>query len=608
MRNRNDVQDKPDAVKRPAARWSSVLRAALAASVFVCLAWSVVAVSAVARAADAPAARIGRHLQAGEFGPALALAHAVAQPAERDSLLATIATAQARAGARAAALGTLAALQNDHLRTSTLDQLASSAAAATAVRGAAAVPPGAAGGGSLADFDTLIDLITSTISPQSWDTVGGPGAIDAFPGGVYVDTGGVLRRIAPGRPAADLDLLRTAALSAGDNRDVRRTSVLRKVSLTRLEKSAQFRAAFGQAPDEEMQNLAGLHKIQYVFLYPESRDIVIAGPAGAWEADREGRKCHIESGEPTLQLDDFVVLLRNARQQGGRFGCSITPRRENLAATQDFLNESAKTPLKPGQRESWLARIRQLMGKQDITVEGLDPQTRVARVLVEADYRMKLVGLGLEDGVLGVTSYLESVPVPDRGTPAPMSVLRWWFTMDYPALRATPDRTAFALRGTGVRVLSENELLTHRGERIHTGTSDELNEQFAHSFTQHFAQLAAKYPIYADLRNVFDLALVAALLEAEDVAHRCAWPAIHFADADRYRVARAAAPTEVETVIHHRLIGQKHIVAGVSGGVAADARQYVRNEVIEVDDYGTLQAGHTVSMPRDLPADAWWWD
>ena len=47
------------------------------------------------------------------------------------------------------------------------------------------------------------------------------------------------------------------------------------------------------------------------------------------------------------------------------------------------------------------------MGKQDITVEGLDPQTRAARVIVEADYRMKLVGMGLEEGVLGVTSYLE---------------------------------------------------------------------------------------------------------------------------------------------------------------------------------------------------------
>jgi hypothetical protein len=488
------------------------------------------------------------------------------------------------------------------VRTYALDQLTGSTAAGDPAEA------GAAGGATQADFDTLIDLITSTISPQSWDTVGGPGAIDSFPTGVWVDTSGLMRRARTGATATELAAVRDQALSADDNRDARRASVLRKVSLTRLEKHVQFRAALGQSPIEEMKNLAGLHKVKYVFLYPESRDIVIAGPAGPWVADEDGRCRNADSGEPVLQLDDFVVVLRNARQAGGRFSCSITPRRENLAATQTYLNESAKTPLKPGQRDSWLAQIRRLMGKQDITVEGIDPRTRVARVIVEADYRMKLVGMGLEDGVLGVTSYLDSVPVPKDGAPAPMSVLRWWFTMNYEALRATPGHEAFELRGPGVQVLSENEMLTQRGERIHTGTADELNEQFAHSFTKHFAQLAAKYPIYADLRNVFDLALVAGLIVAEDVPNRLDWPAVHFAEATRYRVQFGMAPTEVETVINHRVIGQKHIVAGVSGGVSANASQYLQKPAMVIDDYGALQAGHTASGPRDLPEDAWWWD
>lgn len=41
--------------------------------------------------------------------------------------------------------------------------------------------PGGAGGAALADFDTLIDLITTTIAPDSWDEVGGPGAVESFP-------------------------------------------------------------------------------------------------------------------------------------------------------------------------------------------------------------------------------------------------------------------------------------------------------------------------------------------------------------------------------------------------------------------------------------------
>jgi hypothetical protein len=61
-----------------------------------------------------------------------------------------------------------------------------------------------------------------------------------------------------------------------------RSSALRKVSLTRLERELQIRAARGLPADEELQALAGLQRIQYVFVYPESGDVVLAGPAGDW--------------------------------------------------------------------------------------------------------------------------------------------------------------------------------------------------------------------------------------------------------------------------------------------------------------------------------------
>ena len=39
---------------------------------------------------------------------------------------------------------------------------------------------GGLGGGSQADFDSLIDLIMSTIEPDSWADVGGPGSIEVL--------------------------------------------------------------------------------------------------------------------------------------------------------------------------------------------------------------------------------------------------------------------------------------------------------------------------------------------------------------------------------------------------------------------------------------------
>ncbi len=48
------------------------------------------------------------------------------------------------------------------------------------LQSAVAGGPGGLGGGAEADFDSLIELITSTVKPTTWDEVGGPGSIAQF--------------------------------------------------------------------------------------------------------------------------------------------------------------------------------------------------------------------------------------------------------------------------------------------------------------------------------------------------------------------------------------------------------------------------------------------
>jgi hypothetical protein len=69
-----------------------------------------------------------------------------------------------------------------------------------------------------------------------------------------------------------------------------------------------------------------------------------------------------------------------------------------------------------------------------------------------------------------------------------------------------------------------------------------------------------------------------------------------------------AAPTHTESVVNHRVIGTKTIVAGISGGVTVDPRQLVKSEQIKTDTYGVLKGEHKESAPANLPAGAWWWD
>ncbi len=550
-------------------------------------------------AAD-PAADVQARLAAGEFGPALAAANSAKDSAVRDKLLAAVASKQANAGARMAALNTAGDISSDLERKAALGSMAASGNASPNN------PVGARGGSSGADFDSLIDLIIATIKPDSWDDVGGPGAIDSFEGGVYVDTAGLMKKLPPNTDRS-LIAVHRAGQAGAEHSNPHRDATLRKVSLTRLEREVQLLHAQGRNPSDAMQTLAGLKRIKYILIYPESGDIVLAGPAGDWHRDGEGRYVDT-SGAPVLNLDDLVVTLRNAFTQHGRFGCSINPRQDNLAAAKAVQEKWSQQPLKPGQRDKWLSEFRSAMGRQDIVIYGIDPRTRAGRILIEADYRMKLVGIGLEEGTLGVKSYLSSIEIGKDGNPPPLNVLRWWFTLNYDALSATDKRDAFELRGPGVKVLSENEMLTERGERVHTGGSDELTKGFADSFTKHFDKLSTKYPIYAELRNVFDLSLVAAVLQSHDLPGQVGWHMTHFGPQGEYAPTLGSAPTEVESVMNHRIIGGRHVVAAVSGGVRVETDNLATREAVKTDTYGLMSSERGASKPKEMVRRAWWWD
>jgi hypothetical protein len=574
------------------------IRALLAGGLLLLAAWSAVPPVVSAQVANDPNQQVQAHIAAGEFGPARNAALAAGEPRLRDRLLGDIAAAQARNGAQQGSLATATDIGSDLARSGALEQIRNAGASRWFGRG----------GGVQADFDPLIDLITSTIEPDSWQDVGGPGSVNGFDGGVRVDSLGLLRRI-PARTDAALQSVRTSAAKVLSTTNPRKSSGMRKISLNRLERELQLRYAAGQQPDETMKLLAGLQRIKYILVYPETGDLVIAGPAGDWRQNAEGRWVDAEKQRPIVQLDDLVVAFRNAYGKEGKFGCSINPTKTGLAEAQ-AVNErwSKKGGIRSSsQREDFLEEFRAGLGKQDIVVYGIDPQTRAARVMVEADYRMKLVGMGLEEGTLGVTSYLAAID-PKRDDLNNLSVLRWWFTLNYDALRATEGRDGFELRGPGVKVLSENELLTEAGDRVHTGRSSEPTSEFATSFTKHFDVLAAKYPIYAELRNVFDLALVAGVVRSHDLPSQVKWHLTHFGPEGTYEPELDVAPTKVDSIINHRIINGNQLIAGVSGGVTVDARSLTAVSAVKTDDYGLLKSERKASAPKNLPRNAWWWD
>ncbi len=131
------------------------------------------------------------------------------------------------------------------------------------------------------------------------------------------------------------------------DQDLARSSPLRKVSLVRLLEAWQQGAAEGLPPTEAMRHLAGLARVDYLVLDEPTGDVILAGPAGPWVVNPEGRTVLAETGRPVLWLDDLVVLLRNAFQRRGQFMCAITPTREGLARA-GLCRGGRPTPAAPG--------------------------------------------------------------------------------------------------------------------------------------------------------------------------------------------------------------------------------------------------------------------
>ena len=547
--------------------------------------------------ADAPRAgearrKIEKQVAFGEFGAAIDAARNVADPDERANLLGMIANAQLKAGDASAARGT----------TRQMDQSQRLQAAGQQAR------QQALSGGVNADFQSLMTLIETETSGPWLNTGGEGGTMTEYLNGVAVSPNGLLSSLKKEEHTGRLKALGVVARKADLNAEVAQQSDLRFVSLTQLEREASKRLAEGRPIVETMKNLAGITQLKYVVVDPKSRDVLIGGPSEAWKYDSNGNPIGVKSGRPTLQLDDLVTVLRTFSNDGPQnFGCSFNPRQEGLQQLQAFVEKSNnRGPLDSGAVKGWVNQLQSKLGPQDIELWGVPRDSRVARVVTEADYRLKMIGIGKLEGGPHVPSIFELLTVEEQKS-SKLDALRWWLTMKYDAILHSPDHNVFEIQGPSVQCLSENQYLTEKGERVGTGQADATNRTFAMNFTNHYAELAQRDIAFADLQNVFDLALVAALLKNEGIANRIGWEAGSFASHGMYEPAVYAAPREVESVANHRVYRGKDIVVQVAGGVRGDLMSVVRNREV-MKSSTTLKDMTAHADPSNQPQGRWWWD
>ena len=462
-----------------------------------------------------------------------------------------------------------------------------------------------AGGGAQTDFQTLINLIVEQTSPPAtWEQDGGDfGTITQFDQGVFFGTPlmatALMMRYDNSRLLAAAELARTA----NPNDDVQESSELRLVSLPRLEQHVKSLIAAGQPIPDDVACLAGLTEVQFLFVFPDSQDVVIGGPAGAWKNADDQRTVSVSNGHPTLRFDDLVTLSRTFEQGGsGFFRCSIDPKPEQVKAVRDY---AAKMELTSGNVGAVTEKLEEMLGLQNVIVQGIPQDSRVASVIVEADYQMKLIGIGEREGAAGMKSYFDLLSRAERKGAA-MDALRWWMTVGYDSIQVSPDRQSFEFSGKAVQCQSENQLVAADGSRQATGKADNANTEFARLFTEHLPELSSQDVVFADLQNVFDLGLATALVHTMGLNRQVGWQPEVLSASGNYSPAPVEVPAELMTAASSRVYNGREIVIQVAGGVRGDLRSVVKNpDNFEVSAEVVKKAIESNPVGQ---SGRWWWD
>ena len=305
-------------------------------------------------------------------------------------------------------------------------------------------------------------------------------------GGVVIDAEGVLQADFSRKEAATLAEKRMQAFAQEHLPvDLAPFTELRKVSLRGLE--AELTKA--GSPSElrpEAKYLYGLQRIDYIFIDAAGGDVVLAGPAEGFAPDRGGRMIGLTTGRPPLPLDDLLVALHWAQESGGRgdIGCSIDPDPGRWAEMTAWVQANSNAVTR-GAAESRFDTMAGILGRMPITVFGVAAETHFARVLVEADYRMKLIAMGVErPNIKGLRSHLSLL------TPQENSLQRWWFAPLYEPIEADEAGLSFGIRGQRTQLFGQDEWGDGRGRRSAAELTRTSTQKFAQGFTEHIPELA----------------------------------------------------------------------------------------------------------------------
>ena len=428
-----------------------------------------------------------------------------------------------------------------------------------------------------------VAALSTVAEAQVFSQTRGVGGVSIDPGGMLADATVVQR---DQLRKEILDSLKAVPTGLG------KAVETRKVSLRKLEAAVKDCAQAGKPLPDEIQFLAGLQHVRYVLVYPEKNDIVLVGPGEGWKVDQHGAVVGVTTGRPVLMFDDLLVAFRAVTNpQPSVISCSIDPSQEGMKRYRQ-VSRRMRAGMDPHQVAG---AMQQALGPQEISVSGVPDTSHYARVMVAADYRMKRMGMGFEPApIAGLPSFLHLIKSAGRGPANAMP--RWWMEPDYKPLLRDADGLAWEIPSANVKTMTESDFFDSAGVRHETGKSDALAQKWAAKMTERYGDLALADPVFGQLQNCMDLAVVAVLVVSKDLPAlaQCDLPML----IGEYQTVEFPAPKFVSSKATVMQIRRASLIA--CGGVEVNPWSIVDNNQ-ESDAVASVRAKLAIAD------DSSWW-
>ncbi len=318
-------------------------------------------------------------------------------------------------------------------------------------------------------------------------------------------------------------------------------SANRAVSLRNLQTQLKWCMRRGNCSNE-IKYLGGITQPIGVVIDHKNLDILLIGKSN--------------SNQEKLHTDDLLTIMQNqhhrfAKRKGNTIyiqdiACSIDPIPKSLQKLQK-LDARIRIERNSKRKKILQAKWAKLAkSKQKVRIFGIPP-SRVAQVIIDADYLLKKLGdknyrLKTVPSMLDLM-YAHAKRKLEKNIHTRInlaSMNRFWLVSSNNKISI--NKSLYLLEHSDVKLRTEEEFLHSSGKRIQgTGRENKFAKQFTNRFNLAYdKEISRRYPIFIELKNLYRLANLAHVIKSEKLFRKAGLNSHYFIKKHKIRLIKVS--------------------------------------------------------------------